>query len=592
MMPSETPGPNREITTHQQCEKEEGMNERCRWLVVFLAFLTIAPLLRADQLDDLARDFWNWRVTEMPISYDDIPRMERPSGWVPEWSPAAVTLYRSELTKFEKRWRDLNVSAWPVNRQVDYRLIGSAIARVRWELEITRGWERNPYFYNEQTLGAHYSLLLPPPPFNAERTRNLVRTLASVPGTLDNARRNLKPLRPFAELAIAQLKDIRPIMLKSTADLKPLLNPATALDFDATLEKAIAAWESYRDWLSQRLSSMPTRTAVGRDAYIFFLKNVALLPYTPEQLLEIGRDEWARSVAFQTYEEHRNAGLPELPLFRDTNEQIARQRKDELAVRHYLEDKNILSVPDWTQHYVNVPMPGYLGPLADIGAGEADDFTSPTRLKENCTRYIDPPSPKLGYFALATAKDTRPIIVHEGVPGHHFQMILSWAQPNVVRRHYYDSSANEGIGFYAEEMLLEAGLFDDSPRTREIIYNFARLRALRVEVDVRLALGEFSIGQGAEYLKNTVPMDEHTAGAEASFFASAPGQAISYQIGKLEIEKFLAEARRRQGDKFDLRAFHDFLWRNGNVPIALQRWEYLGVRDEVDILDAPTPNPR
>jgi uncharacterized protein (DUF885 family) len=131
-------------------------------------------------------------------------------------------------------------------------------------------------------------------------------------------------------------------------------------------------------------------------------------------------------------------------------------------------------------------------------------------------------------------------------------------------------------------MLLEAGLFDNSPRSREIIYNMVRLRALRVEVDVKLALGEFTIEQAAEYLQKTVPMDSHTAHAEAAFFASYPGQAISYQIGKTQILRFLAEARRQQGDKFDLQAFHDFLWLNGNVPIALQRWEYLGLKDDLE----------
>ena len=103
-----------------------------------------------------------------------------------------------------------------------------------------------------------------------------------------------------------------------------------------------------------------------------------------------------------------------------------------------------------------------------------------------------------------------------------------------------------------------------------------RLRALRVEVDVKLALGEFSIEQAAEYLHNTVPMDAVTAHAEASSFASNAGQAISYQIGKMQIYDFLASAQRQRGDAFSLRTFHDFLWLNGNVPIALQRWEYLG----------------
>jgi uncharacterized protein (DUF885 family) len=156
------------------------------------------------------------------------------------------------------------------------------------------------------------------------------------------------------------------------------------------------------------------------------------------------------------------------------------------------------------------------------------------------------------------------------------QLALSWANPDPIRRRYYDSNANEGIGFYAEEMMLQAGFFDDSPRTREIIYNFMRLRALRVEVDVKLALGEYSLEQAARYLERTVPMDRATALSEAASFAARPGQAITYQIGKLQILQFLTDARLREGDRFSLQAFHDNLWKNGNVPISLVRWEYLG----------------
>jgi len=132
--------------------------------------------------------------------------------------------------------------------------------------------------------------------------------------------------------------------------------------------------------------------------------------------------------------------------------------------------------------------------------------------------------------------------------------------------------------------LLLAGLFDDSPRTREIIWNFMRLRALRVEVDVKLALNQFTIDQAADYLRTAVPMDAATAHAEASLFSLTPGQAISYQMGKLQIYEFLANARTRKGDTFSLRDFHNFLWQNGNVPIVLQQWEYLGLSPPLDRL--------
>jgi hypothetical protein len=366
-------------------------------------------------------------------------------------------------------------------------------------------------------------------------------------------------------------------------ELKPLLDTIAAGDLDSVTQQAITALENYRDWLSQRLPTMSPQTAAGREAYVFFLKHIALLPYSPEELLRMGRSEWARSVSFEEYEAHRDEGAPQLKMVKDLAEQVRAGETDELAIRRFLEAKNILTVPASMAHYRFASIPSYLVPLS--GIGEEDDFTGPSRLKEDSARYIYPPSPDLGYFARATAQDPRPDMVHEGVPGHYFQLALSWAHPDPIRRHYYDSGANEGQGFYAEEMMLQAGLFDDSPRTREIIYNFMRLRALRVEVDVKLALGEFTLEQAADYLHTTVPMDKPTAEHEAAFFATTPGQAISYQIGKLQILEFLADARRQKGEAFRLRAFHDFLWLNGNVPIALQRWEYLGRRDQIDALD-------
>ena len=554
------------------------------WILTLLVFLSVTPLFAAEALDELAKDFWSWRAAEQPLSTDDIPRLERPPTWTPDWSPEAVKRYRMQLVEFETRWKSIDPSSWPVPRQVDYRLMGSAIARVRWELEVLRNWQRSPMFYVDQTAGAYFHLLLQPPPFDRPRSQLIVATLNSIPGTVEGAKKNLtQPAAPFAGLAIEQLENVRPRLLKSVRELKPLLEAASARDLDAAAERAAAALESYRDWISERLPTMSAPTAVGREGYVFFLEHVALLPFTPEQLLAMGRQEWARSVASETYEQHRNAGTPQLSLFKDQSQELAGEQKDELDIRRYLKDKDLLSVPASVEHYQLASMPPYLAPLA--GIGEMDDFTSPSRLKDNGMRYVDQPGPHLGYFALTIAKDPRGLIVHEGVPGHYFQLVLSWMNPDPIRRHYYDSSANEGIGFYAEEMMLHAGLFDDSPRTREVIWNFMRLRALRVEVDVKLALGEFTMDQAAGYLESAVPMDSSTAHAEAALFASTPGQAISYQIGKLQIYKFLADAHRAAGNEFRLRTFHDFLWRNGNVPIALERWEYLGLKDDIDALD-------
>jgi Bacterial protein of unknown function (DUF885) len=349
-------------------------------------------------------------------------------------------------------------------------------------------------------------------------------------------------------------------------------------ELNSAVEHAADALEKFRAELQQKLPTLPQQTALGRESYVWFLRNVALMPYSPEELLAMGRQEWSRSVAFEVYEKNRNKDVPPLRIVDNIDDWIKDAATKEQQVRKFLIAREILSVPDWIQHWTLRSTPEY---LRAAGFTETDDFTSPSRLTENCIRYVPEPSDKLGYFWRATAMDPRPICVHEGIPGHYFQLCLSWTHEDPIRRHYYDSGPNEGLGFYSEEMMLQAGLFDDSPHTREIIYNFMRLRALRVEVDVKLALGEFTLDQAAKYLHEKVPMDEQTARQEATAFATGPGQAIDYQIGKLQIIKFLAEARIKQGDKSNLRAFHDFVWKNGNVPISLQRWEFLGDPSDV-----------
>jgi uncharacterized protein (DUF885 family) len=542
--------------------------------IVFLIVLLLGNAsATTESLDKLANDFWAWRAKYAPFSGDDVNRIERPGG-PRDWSRTSIDKQRRDLAEFEGRWKKLDPTPWLIPQQVDYRLIGSALARVRWELDINPRWKRDPNFYIAQTLTAVVEALTMPGPYDAARSREILTRIENIPSILQQGAENLdNPPSPFATVAVQALENIRPrlrqmanALLKSTTLKEQELNSAT--------NRAADALEKFRQELQQKLPSLPNEAALGRDAYVFFLKNVALMPYSPEDLLAMGRQEWNRAVAFEAFEKNRNKDEPPLKIAHDIDSWIKDAAQKELQIRKFLQERDILTVPNWVQHYTLRPMPEYLRALQ--GFGETDDFTSPSRLKENCIRYVTEPSGKLGYFWQATAEDPRPITVHEGIPGHYFQLCLAWKHEDPIRRHYYDSGANEGIGFYAEEMMLQSGLFDDSAHTREIIYNFMRLRALRVEVDVRLALGEFTLEQAAKYLQEKVPMDADTARQEAIAFSTGPGQAITYQIGKLQIVKFLADARMQQGDQFNLRAFHDFVWKNGNVPIALQRWEYLG----------------
>jgi uncharacterized protein (DUF885 family) len=530
--------------------------------------------------DSLAARFWRWRRDQQPTTADDIPRYERDTAWVPHWAPADIKVARAQQRAFLATWRTVDTTGWSVARQVDYRLIGSAIQRVAWELDGLRLPERDARFWVQQTLGSVHDAVLPPPPFDAVRARVIRRRLERIPLTVAHAKVGLTDgARPFAELAIASLDDADARLATMARELAPLLPPAEAPGVTAAAATAGRALMDLRAWLVARAPGMHSRVAAGPAAYRWFLREVALVPYTPDELLAMGRQEWARAVAGEVTERTRNLGTPELPMFANAAEQVAREASDERAVRAMLESRGLLTVPSTLRHYLNRKIPAYLAPIADMAVNV--DHTSEARLDQDGVAGIDEPGPNLGYFGRAIARDPRSIIVHEGVPGHFMQLTMGWRHPVPMRRRYYDSGPSEGIGFYAEEMMLTAGLFDDRPRVREVLWNFMRLRALRVEVDVRLATGDMTVADGYRYLRARVPMDSGTAIQEAASFAGGPGQAITYTIGKLQITRLLAERREQLGDKFVLRDFHDFVWQNGNVPIALLRWELTGAVDEV-----------
>ncbi len=538
---------------------------------------------KPDPFDRLASEFWTWRAEYRPFTFDDVPRLEHAAG-VRDWSAASVAKERADLAGFEQRWKAIPTGGWTVARMVDYRLMGSALARVRWELDVNPRWQRDPAFYVEQTVDALQEAIVPPPPFGDARSREIVARAENIPAILEQGKLNLRGVAPFAQLTIELLSDIDVRLARVERGVSPLLSSdADRARFRPAMAAASKALIEYREWLKKNLPNMRQDFALGGKAYGFFLHQVALLPYTPEQLLAMARQDFERVLAVESYEHQRDLKAPELKMAATADEEAARMVRDDANIRRYLTEHQILTVPPDLPHWTLRPAPDYVAAFDPFG--ELDDFTGPSRLRQNGTRWINPPSNQLPYFWKAYAQDARTTGVHEGVPGHFFQLSLSRRNPDPIRRQYYDSGANEGLGFYAEEMMLATGLYDDAPRSREIVYNFARLRALRVEVDVKLALGQFTIPQAADYLALTVPMDKGTASGEAAGFSSAPGLGIAYEIGKLQIERMLADRRLEQGGKFSLRDFHDYVWSNGNVPLSLQRWELLGLADDIQKAD-------
>jgi hypothetical protein len=292
---------------------------------------------------------------------------------------------------------------------------------VNWELNILKLPNRNPDFYAHQTLGAVYELLLIHSPIDEKRGENIIARLNSFTKTVEDAKINLtEPVLPFAEIALENLKEVRNRLYKMRDALKVMLPADMHEKLNVAVENAAKALEDYRDWLEKKKPDMVSAFNVGREGYKYFLKNIALIPYSPEELLLMGKQEWDRSVSFDAMEKQRNEGLPELTIFSSAEEQIEQEKIYEIEIRKFLEEKNIRTVPDRVQHYINKKIPPHIAPFTMMGV--VDDLTTETRLDEDGVSYIPEPGPNMSFFRLATAKDPRPIIIHEGVP----DIIFRW----------------------------------------------------------------------------------------------------------------------------------------------------------------------
>ncbi|MGH3704763.1 MAG: DUF885 family protein, partial [Agromyces sp.] len=375
---------------------------------------------------------------------------------------------------------------------------------------------------------------------------------------------------------------IGPRLAASVAALTAHVDPTTATALAGAQPAASTALTRYAQWLEASAGRLGAEAVVGRDAFVWYLRHVALVASEPEELVRAALQEYRRAVVAETVSRSRHHDVPTAPLAASVADEVGAEAAAEAEVRALYEQQGLLSQPETLRHYLFSAVPAYLEPVAFLGV--TDHLAAERTRGDDAFSYVPEPAPELPYFDAANARDPRLGIIHEGA--HAQQLALSWGHPRAMRRHYVDSVANEGIAHYNEELMLDAGLFDDAPHSQTTVHNFMRLRALRVVVDVNLATGAFGLDEAIDHFVRLVPMDAATATEETSYYVATPGLAMAYLVGKLEVKRLLADAVVARGDGFSLRDFHDSLWLNGNAPVSLQRWELLGDRGDVDVLDA------
>jgi uncharacterized protein (DUF885 family) len=163
---------------------------------------------------------------------------------------------------------------------------------------------------------------------------------------------------------------------------------------------------------------------------------------------------------------------------------------------------------------------------------------------------------------------------HEGIPGHHLQLAIASELDGVpeFRKHLHNAAYAEGWGLYTERLSDEMGLYS-SAVDRMGMFSADSMRACRLVVDTGLHALGWSREQAVDYMVANSPLAEGVVRPEVDRYVVSPGQACSYMVGRLEIQRMRAEAEQRQGSGFEVRKFHSAVLDSGSLP--------LGVLDEV-----------
>ena len=478
----------------------------------------------------------------------------------PDYGPEAVAARRAQMREYQGRLADMAVASWPLAQQVDYLAVRSRFDQHQFTLDISRPWSRDPGFYVDQMLRVTFAEL----PLAADETAALQAQLQAISLLVEQAMRNLTEVAAdYADLAIFNLSNADGVghgfpyravppqgVIGWYADfLERAAQQQPALQKDIAAAKASV--ETFRDWLTEGRAGMTGQAGVGEDNFDWYLKHVKLMPYTADQIVTLGLRELDRLWSVYAFEQHRNRALPTIEISKSEEEYAARIAATDQRIRTFLVENDVISIPDYIQE-----------------------------LDTNVPWIVRPGGPN--FWEQVQYRNPTPDHLHAVIPGHRFDGLVERNNPHPIRGKITSGARTEGWAVYLEEGMMNAGVIDDLPRVRELIYVFGIFRAARVPADVWLQTNEMTVNEVVDWWRERTPwLDVDVARVDAEIYLRRPpGYGLGYTVGMLQMQQLLADRKRQLGDDFNLKAFHDQFMAAGRLPISLIRWEMTGLEDE------------
>jgi uncharacterized protein (DUF885 family) len=525
-------------------------------------------------LHKLAEEYYAWRNEHYPVRSSDAG-LHTWDDRLTDYSPASMTARAQHEHAALEQVRAMKTEAWSKDDQIDQILFRSELEEVDFGNRILKSERTNPQVYVGECVSGIFSLLKKE--YDAPRIRALAATarLKQMPALLRQGETNLQnPVKLYAQLAIQSARSVDSLFNDSLMILDVGLSPAEHEDLVKARDTAVAALHGYADDLEKRVPKMVDFAPMGEANYNYYLRHVLLLPLSGAEVEMIGRVELARYRALE-------AMLPDPRLADPDPSRSANIPADQAAFLKAYESREQEMIQFLKDHKL-VTLPDYLGPFQIKQLPEAFKPTSPGGFmnppgvydKDATGFYFIPtydPKSK-NFYIRAAIEDPRPILGHEGIPGHFLQLSIANHLSDEIRRQHGDNVFVEGWALYGEEMLMRTGLYPNNSAAQGQILRLSRYRAARIGVDVNLHTGRWSFEQAVNYFMEAGGLDHEAAEGEAAGAASDPTQKISYITGKWQIMNLLGRYKQKKGENFNLGQFHDDLIQNGSLPISIIEW--------------------
>ncbi|MDP7608552.1 MAG: hypothetical protein QF814_02350 [Candidatus Marinimicrobia bacterium] len=504
--------------------------------------------------------FKDWRDFENPTLLNGAP----------DYTADRFNKEHQAFKDLEKRLTQIEIDDWPIPYQVDWHIVRAEMNGYDFNYRVLQPWVRDPAYYQtvwmlQSDVPAHegptnhatLELWTYQFPLTHDEEKRLTDDLEVIPTFLEQARGNLTG--NARDLWVAGIENFKQQARDLDQITEGLEGSKVKSGLLGALDNAQDATKYFIAWLEEQATGKTGSSGIGKEQYTWYQKNVHLLPFTWEEEVQLLQRELDRAWSSLKLEEQRNKDLPPMSAA-NTPEDFA-QLKEQGVQRfmNFLKEKEIMIIKSNME----------------------------PALREHMGQFV--PEDERNFFSIGMHYDPVPLYSHFI---HWFDLAQVRDEPHEspIRRgpllyNIFDSK-NEGIATSVEEMFMHAGLYEDSPRSREIVWIMIAQRAARGLGSLYAHANEMTMAEASQVHVKWTPRgwmkrEPHLLQFEQHFYLRQPGYGTSYITGKYLIERLLAEWSEQleeQEKPFVMKDFFKAFNDAGNIPVELVRWQMTGIK--------------